>query len=240
MCGLGGRRAFDEVGIREIAEDPIAALPKDLGVRVESFDFLAWNGGHEAVFDTHEDLRTNAERGIDKKIEGGRYRPFGGVFDGNHSIAGMAAGDVVKNLGEVGLRGVFNGMAKLGNRSLVGPSAFGAEEGNLKVVFERQSGRHNLAVDRANRFFGETAVIFGSERLKKCIFALGSVDLKAFFFFDFADFVDGIGPLREEVEQFGVDRVDRFADFVEWHGIRDLFFAGVGIFGWRLLCFTLG
>lgn len=219
MGGLGGGRTLDQVGVGVVAINPIPALSEDLGVGVEGFDVFARDGGHEAVVDAGEDLGADVEGGIDEEIEGAGDGSFGGVFDGNDAVVGVAAGDAVEDFGEIWLGIVFDAVAEFADGGLVGPGAFGAEVGDLEIILEGEGGGHDLAVDGADGFFREAALALFDEFFEEGVFALGSVDLEAFLFLDFADFVDGVGALGEEVKKLGVDRVDRFANVVEWHEI---------------------
>ena len=57
---------LDEVGIREILENPGPALAEYLGMGIKCLDLLPGNGRHQPVFNPHQDLRTNVQRGIHK------------------------------------------------------------------------------------------------------------------------------------------------------------------------------
>ena len=59
LSSLGGRRDFDKVGVREVAQNPIATLAKNLRVGVESFDFSPVYGRQQTVIDAQKDLRTD-------------------------------------------------------------------------------------------------------------------------------------------------------------------------------------
>ena len=131
LRGLAGRGDVDEVGLGEVLENPLAALAKDLWVRVECFDLLTWNGSHEAVFDAKEDLCTDPERGFDKKIEGVGDSAFRGVFDRNDSVRSLAAGDLVEDFGEVRKWLVIDRVAEFFDRRLVCPSPFWSEVGDF-------------------------------------------------------------------------------------------------------------
>ena len=145
-------------------------------------------------------------------------RSFGGIFDRNDSVVGAAAGDFVEDFCEVGKGGVIDGVAEFLDRGLMGPGAFGAEIGNFEVVLEREGGGHDLAVNGANGFLGEAALAHPDQFGEEGVFALGGINLQAFGLFDFADFVDQIGTLIEQVEELFVDCVDSGSDVVECHG----------------------
>ena len=59
LSSLGGRRDVDNVGVWEVAQNPIATLAKYLRVGVESFDFSPVYGRQQTVIDAQKDLRTD-------------------------------------------------------------------------------------------------------------------------------------------------------------------------------------
>lgn len=217
LGGFGGRGDLDEIGVREVAENPLAALPEDLGVGVERFDLFARNGGHEAVLDAEEDLGADVEGGIDEEIEGVGDGAFGGVFDGDDAVVGFAAADLLENVSEIWLREIFDRVTEFGDCGLVRPGAFGAEVGDFEIVFEGEGGGHDLAINRANRGFCEAALIEFDEALQQGIFALGRVNLESVSFFDNAYVVNEFSAFREKIEKLSVERVNLGADVVKIH-----------------------
>ncbi len=52
------------------------------------------------------------------------------------------------------------------------------------------------------------------ERIEKGLFTFWSVNLEAFFFLDFTDFMDALGTLSEEFEELAIDGVDALTDVI--------------------------
>jgi hypothetical protein len=167
LGGLGGRGNFDHVGIGEIFQNPVTALAEDLRVRVEGFDFFAWDGGHQVVFDAEQNLRADVERGIDEEIERVRDGTLGGVLDGDHAVVGASARDLIEDIGEVRLRRIMNRVAEFFDGGLMSPSALGAEVGDFEIVFEGESGGHDFAVDGADGFSGRRPWFFSRSFFSK-------------------------------------------------------------------------
>jgi len=100
FCGAGGAGDLDEVCVREVAEEPLAALGEDIGVAVDDADVFPRAAGHEAVFDSEEDLGADVDGAFCEEVEGMDGGSFGAVFDGDDSVIGGAAGDGVEDLFE--------------------------------------------------------------------------------------------------------------------------------------------
>lgn len=186
---------------------------------VEGFYFLAGDSSHEAVFDTEEDLGVDVEGGIDEKVEGVKNGSVGGIFNGDDAVIAVAADNLVKDVGDIWLWRVGDGVAEFFDRCLVCPGAFGAEVGDFEVVLERESGGHDLTVDGLDGFFREASFVELEEAVEESLLTLWGVNLEAIALFDNSDFMDEISTLGEEVEEIAVDEVDLLADVVEAHGV---------------------
>lgn len=160
---------------------------------------------------------------------------IGGVFDGDDAVATMATGDLIEDVGDVWLWQVGDGMAKFFDRGLVCPSALGAEVGDFEIVLEGEGGGHDFPVDCLDGFLGKAALVHLDEAVEKGLLPLRGVDLEAVAFFDDADFVDEIGALGEEGEEFAVDQIDLDTDVVEVHGLES---GGVWMFCSASACFS--
>lgn len=219
--GAGGAGDFDEISLREVLLKPKTALGEDGGVAVKEADFLARTGSHEAVFDAEEDLGADVEGAVGEEVEGVDGGAFGGVFDRDDPVVGLAAGDGIEDFFKAFDRSVIDAGTELINSRLVGPRAGGTEESDAKIVLQGEGGGHDFAVDGADALFREAAVRFGvfsNEALKDGFFALRRVDLQALGFFDHPDFVDQVRAVVEQAQEFGVEGVDFFAQVFEWHG----------------------
>lgn len=222
FSGAGGAGDLDEVCVREVAEEPLAALGEDVGVAVDDADVFPWAAGHEAVFDSEEDLGADVDWAFCEEVEGVDGGAFGAVFYGDDSVIGGAAGDGVEDLFEGFCGGVGDAGAEAADGGLVGPCAFRAEIGDAEIVFEGEGGGHDFAVDGADAAFGETALHFGvfaDEAFEDGFFAFRGIDLETGLFFDETDLVDEVGAFVEEAEQVAVDGIDFLTEVLERHGL---------------------
>ena len=163
---------------------------------------------------------------------------FGGVFDGEDAVVGLAGGDAVEDAFGAGFGEVFDAVAEFVDGDLVGPGAGGTEVGDLHAGLEGESGTHDFAVDGADGSFGEEAVlggVEGGEFAEELLLATGDVDVEAVLFFDGADDVDEGGALVEQLDELLVNGVDLRAGFVQGHGgvfsVRGSLFAVRGLGG---------
>ncbi len=208
------------MGVREAFGEPGAALGEDLGVTVDGVDGGVFGQGHDDGFGAPEDLGVDLKVGVDEVVEGVVDGAFGGVLDGEDAVVGFAGGDAVEDAFGAGFGEVFDAVAEFVDGDLVGPGAGGTEVGDLHAGLEGESGTHDFAVDGADGFFGEEAVlggVEGGEFAEELLFATGDVDVEAVLFFDGADDVDEGGALVEQLDELLVNGVDLRAGFVQGH-----------------------
>ncbi len=177
--------------------------------------------GHDDGFGAPEDLGVDLKVGVDEVVEGVVDGAFGGVLDGEDAVVGFTGGDAVEHAFGAGFGEVFDAVAEFVDGDLVGPGAGGSEVGDLHAGLEGESGAHDFAVDGADGFFGEEAVlggVEGGEFAEELLFATGDVDVEAVLFFYGADDVDEGGALVEQLDELLVNGVDLRAGFVQGHG----------------------
>lgn len=219
--GAGGAGDFDEVGFGEVFLEPKTALSEDGGVAVEGANFLAGAGGHQAVFDAQENLGADVEGAVGEEVQGVDGSALGGVFDRDDAVVSLAAGHGIEDLFETFDGSVIDAGTELIDGGLVGPCAGGAQEGDAEIVLQGEGGGHDFAVNGTDALLGEAAIgfgVFADEALKDGFLAFRGIDLEALGFLDDADFVNEVGAVVEQAQEFGVEGVDFFAQVFEWHG----------------------
>src|SRR5690606_21632060 len=122
-------------------------------------------------------------------------RPFGGVFDRYHAIVSPTPGYFIEYIREPGLRQVSYAVSEFTQRGLMRPGAGRAEVGDFQVLFVRQGGRHDFAVNGAQRFFRQTAGVLLEQTLKNGLLPLRGIDGESTLLFNEPDFMHQIRTL---------------------------------------------
>ena len=172
------------------------------------------------IFDAHEDLSADPQVALHEDVESMIDRPFGGVFDRDHAVVGIASGDSVKDIGDSHLGGVLDTGAKLTASGLVGVGGLGSKKSDGQIFFESEGRGHDLPVDRSDGGFGEEALegsIFFEEGSEEHFLAFRSINLCAFRPFDHSHFVDQDGPLVEDLDEGAVDGINFLANLGKVH-----------------------
>ena len=174
------------------------------------------------IFDAHEDLRADAQVALHEDVESVIDRSFGGVFDRDHPVVGVASGDGVEDIGDSHLGGILDTGAKLTASGLVGVGGLGAKKSDGQIFFESEGRGHDLPVDRSDGGFGEEALeggIFFEEGSEEHFLSFGSINFCAFGSFDHSHFVDQKGPLDEHLDEGAVDGINFLANLGKVHAV---------------------
>lgn len=94
---------------------------------------------------------------------------------------------------------------------------FRAEVGNLHLGFQRQRGRHDLAVDRVSGLFGQRPGVQLLDLIEHFTFAGRHIDFRAVFLFCFTDLQHHIDAFIQQTHDFGIERIDFVSQIIEIH-----------------------
>jgi len=216
--GLGGAVEGGGGGGGQVAAQPFTALAEGLVAGENGFDFLERLVGNEAVLNGEEDLRDDFQFGLDEHVERVEDGTFGGVFDGDDAVVGLAAFDGGEDIGDGGAGLKVEAGAEIFEGGLVGEGRFGAEVGDAEFLLERKGGGDDFAVNGLEGGGGERAGVGGEKAFEDGFLAAGDIGVRALLLLGAADLAGEAHARVETLDDFEVHRVDLLAQGVEVHG----------------------
>ncbi len=154
------------------------------------------------------DLRADHQVGLRELVECGIGYPVIGIVDRHHAAIRLILAHLAEDIRHVAEEEITHAGAKFALRRLVRVASRRAETRDGDVLFQRERGRHDLAVDGADRLGPQRPLALLDETAQHLVLALGRVNGQAFTVLDRTDFFGHLGALVEEAHEFRVDGVD--------------------------------
>src|SRR5215510_3322877 len=95
------------------------------------------------------------------------------------------------------------------------PGRLRPEVANHQSPFERESRRHDLAVNCSNGASRKASLVLLFKSLQQRLLTLRSVDRQTRLFLDDADLINKVRPLIQQVEYLDIDFVNPFSNLFQ-------------------------